>query len=233
MKISSILILLVILNSLSIHSQEFDYSFKEAFKTSEPVKLNIASSDSNIEVVSHDKNVVEVYFVVKKGKKLLDINKSQLYDAIKGQSQLNIENSTSQLNIELKNIAKGYLNHKNAILIDFIVRVPKQTSAHLQSSDGSILLQGLIANQSCFTSDGGIELIDLNGDITAKTSDGPIIATNIIGDLTAITSDGNIKLKDVDGGGKAITSDGDIYLSNVNGNIYCKAKEGEVVRVND
>jgi len=193
MKISTVLILFFFLTSLSVKSQELKYSFKEVYKISTPSKLNISSSNSNIKVISHDKKNIEVYFVVKKDEKLLSINKEKLVQIINEQSKLNIQSSANELKLEVTNIVKdGYIKSKDAIIIDFIVYVPNQTSCDLVSSDGNISLKGLNSNQKCVTSDGNIELSNLNGDILAKTSDGDIIIENVIGNVDSQTMDGQV-----------------------------------------
>ncbi|TVZ26018.1 hypothetical protein JM83_0963 [Gillisia sp. Hel_I_86] len=193
MKISIMLILFSLLTNLSVQSQEFEYSFKEVYEILAPTKLNISSSNSNIKVISHDKENIEVYFVVKKDKKLLSDNKKNLTQLINEQSKLNIQSSADELKLEVTNAVKeGYINSKDAIIIDFIVYVPKQTSCDLVSSDGTITLKGLNSNQKCVTNDGNIELININGDVIAKTSDGDIIIENVIGNVDSQTMDGQV-----------------------------------------
>lgn len=187
------LILFCFLTNLSVESQELEYSFKEVYEISTPSKLNISSSNSNLKVLSHDKENIEVYFVVKKDKKLLLVSKDKLNQIINEQSRLNIQSSANELKIEVTNIVKdGYINSDDAIIIDFIVYVPNQTSCDLLSSDGNISLAGLNSNQKCVTSDGNIHLSNLNGDIIAKTSDGDIIIENLIGNVDSQTMDGQV-----------------------------------------
>lgn len=229
MKISSILMLFVMFNSLSIYAQEFDYSFKEEYKTSAPVKLSIASSDSDIEVISHDKNVIEVYFIVKKGRKILDIDKSQLQEELKEQSILEIQNTENELRIKVTSTIKSYIKFKDAINIDFVVYTPNQTSSDLISSDGDILLKGLKSNQNCITSDGDIILKGLFGDIKAKTSDGNIELNDSTGNVTAKASDGDIKLTKLKGNVMARTSDGDIKLTKLEGDVIARTSDGNIL----
>ena len=97
------------------------------------------------------------------------------------------------MNIEVSNINKaGYIKSKDAVIIDFIVYVPIQTSCDLVSSDGNISLNGLNSKQKCITSDGNIKLSNLNGNVIAKTSDGDIIIENVTGNVDGQTMDGQI-----------------------------------------
>lgn len=101
------LIVFCFLTNFSVQSQALEYSFKEVYDVSTPTKLNISSSNSDIKVISHDKENIEVYFVVKKDKKLLSVNKEGLNQLINEQSKLNIQSSEKELNIAITNIVKG------------------------------------------------------------------------------------------------------------------------------
>jgi len=193
MKISIMLVIFSFLTSLSTKAQELDYSFNESYEISIPTTLNISSSNSDINILTHNKNTIEVYYVVKKNEELLKVNKETLTQIIKNQSKLDIQNSTNALTIEVTNIPKkSYTKSKDVIIIDFTVYVPNQTSCDLVSSDGDISLTGLSSNQKCVTNDGNIKLSDLKGNIVAKTSDGDIIIKNVIGDVESRTMDGAV-----------------------------------------
>ena len=77
MKIPTVLILFLFLASLSVKSQELEYSFKESYEISTPTKLNISSSDSDIKVLTHKKNTIDVYYIVRKNDELLKVNKEK------------------------------------------------------------------------------------------------------------------------------------------------------------
>lgn len=193
MKTSIILTVISLFTTLFVQSQEQEYSFKEAYEISTPAKLNISSNNSNIKVMSHNKENIEVHFVVRKNGELLSVDKQLLSEITKEQSKLNIQSSSNELKIGIENVVKqGYIESSNAIVIDFLVYVPEQTSCSLTSSDGDIVLNGLNSNQKCITSDGNIELFNLKGDVTAKTSDGDIIIENVIGKVDSQTMDGQV-----------------------------------------
>lgn len=193
MKTIKMLMLIYFLASFSVQSQELEYSFNEVYEILEPSKLNISSSNSNIEVKAHDKKNIEVHFVVKKDGKLLSVNKEQLTQIIKEQSKLSIQSSTNELTLKITNAIKdGHIQSKDAIILDFIVYVPNQTNCDLVSSDGNISLKGLKSNQKCITSDGNIELTNLTGDVIAKTSDGDIIIKDVVGNVDSQTMDGQV-----------------------------------------
>jgi hypothetical protein len=176
-----------------IQSQKLAYSFTEKYDIDNPTSLKISSSNSNITIFSHSSNTIEILYLVKKNEKLLSVNKSTLKDLIKTQSNLNIIHTANEMKIEVTNIIQNdYIKLEDTIIIDFVLYVPKQTSCELESSDGSISLNGLDSNQKCITSDGNIELSNLNGDVIAKTSDGDIIINNVTGKVDSKTNDGKI-----------------------------------------
>lgn len=193
MKISIILIVFCFLTNISAQSQEIEYSFKEVYQVSTPTKLNISSSNSNIKVISHDNQNIEVHFILRKDGKLLLVNKEELTHLINEQSKLNIQSLPNELKLEISNVVKeGYIKSEDAITIDFIVYVPNRTSCYIVSTDGNISLKGLNSNQKCVTIDGNIELSNLNGDIIAKTTDGNIIIDNVIGEVDSQTMEGKV-----------------------------------------
>src|SRR5687768_18338778 len=60
------------------HAQEFDYSFKESYDVSGPAQLDLTSFDGNLDVIPTDGNNIVVYYIVKKGGKLLKIDRNEL-----------------------------------------------------------------------------------------------------------------------------------------------------------
>ncbi|SHH79899.1 DUF4097 family beta strand repeat-containing protein [Winogradskyella jejuensis] len=193
MKKSVLLFITVILAAHSARSQESDYSFKEVYKITEPANLVIESDNSNIEVIAHEGNNVEVFYIVQKGNNLLKMTKDEIEDEVSNQWKFRIESTKNSLDIAvLSTVITGHINSEDAIDVHFKVYVPKQTSTRLHSSDGDILLKGLTSNQNCMSSDGDIKLVDLSGEIFAKTSDGDIIVDNVTGLLDSHTSDGRV-----------------------------------------
>lgn len=193
MKKTVLLIVTVILATLSVKSQESDYSFKEVYEITEPANLVIESDNSNIEVIAHYGNNIEVFYTVQKGNNLLKMRKEEIEDEVSNQWKFKIESSKNSLEIAvLSTVLTGYINSEDAIDVHFKVYVPKQTSTQLRSSDGDILLKGLTLNQNCMSSDGDIKLVDLSGEIFAKTFDGDIIVDNVTGLLDSHTSDGRV-----------------------------------------
>ncbi len=82
MKKTVLLVVTVILATLSVKSQQLDYSFKEVYEITEPTSLVIESDNSNIEVIAHDGNNIEVFYTVQKGNNLLKMTKDEIEDKV-------------------------------------------------------------------------------------------------------------------------------------------------------
>lgn len=183
----------IVLLTVSVKSQEFDFSFKETFDLAVPANLIISADNSNIEVVAHEKNSIEVFYIVQHGTDILKSTKEEIADQVGNQWKFDIQKTKNELEIHvLSTVIQGYINSEDAINVHFRVFVPEQTSTTLRSSDGNILLKGLALEQYCVTSDGDIKLVDLNGKVFAKTSDGDVILDNVTGKVDSHTTDGRV-----------------------------------------
>ena len=179
--------------SFSAQSQDFDYSFVETYKLDSQANLTVSSYDSDIEVIAHDSEEIEVFYVVHKRNQLIKSTKKEIESLVANQWKFDIEETENTLVIRvLSTVTKGHINSKDSIDVHFKIYVPKDTSTDLYSSDGDILLQGLTSNQKCISSDGDIKLDGLTGKVYAQTSDGDVLFKNVTGDVETITHDGKV-----------------------------------------
>ena len=75
----TILVFLCSIFAVSIsYAQEFDYSFKESYEVNTPAQLDLSSFDGDLDVIPSDGNKIVVYYIVKKGGKLLKIDRNEL-----------------------------------------------------------------------------------------------------------------------------------------------------------
>jgi DUF4097 and DUF4098 domain-containing protein YvlB len=206
-------------------AQEFDYSFKESYEVSTPVQLDLSSFDGNLDVIPTEGNKIQVFYIVKKGGKLLKIDRKELEEELIVES----EHSKNSLMISVRN-KKQYqpFNFEFSIGVHFKVYVPKETACNLTTSDGNITMERLTSDQQCKTSDGSIRITEISGNVNAKTSDGDIHLKQIKGLVDVRTSDGNIELASISGDTQASTSDGNIKLHKVKGDISVKTSDGYI-----
>src|SRR5687767_4382806 len=67
-----------ILSIVCCKAQELDYSFREKYTVSLPAQISIASFDGNIEVIPSANEQIQVYYIVKRNNKLLNISRKEL-----------------------------------------------------------------------------------------------------------------------------------------------------------
>ena len=206
-------------------AQDFDYSFKETYEVSTPAQLDLSSFDGNLEVLPSENNTIQVFYIVKKGGKLLKIDREEL------EKELIVESAHSKnsLKLSVRNRQQYRpFNFEFSLGVHFKVYVPKETACTLTTSDGRISIEELISDQYCKTSDGSINISTISGNVRAKTSDGDIHVKQIKGSVDVGTSDGSIELVNIGGDTQASTSDGNIKLYKVKGDISVKTSDGYI-----
>ncbi|WP_276373210.1 DUF4097 family beta strand repeat-containing protein [Chryseolinea sp. H1M3-3] len=222
---TSLLYIFSLLAFIPLHAQEFDYSFKESYDVSTPAQLDLTSFDGNLDVFSSDGNKIEVYYIAKKGGRLLKIDRQELEKELIVES----DHDKNSLKISIRD-KKRYqaINFELSINVHFKVFVPKETACRLTTSDGSISIAKLNSNQHCKTSDGSIEITEISGNVIGKTSDGDVHVKQVKGMVDVGTSDGSIQLRQIAGDVQASTSDGNIILDKVKGDIIVKTSDGYI-----
>lgn len=195
----------------SLNAQKSNYSYSETFETSGQSQLKAMLSDGDISVESHDKNIIEVQFIVTKRGKIIKGSKEEVLSKIEKEVEILVKEGTNSLSVLIKDLEqRGFNNFNNSYHIDIRFYVPRETSCDITYSDGDLAINDLTPNQKCVTSDGDIAINNVKGNLDLITSDGDIVVKNIDGDVRAITSDGDIAAKNVLGDLDAHTSDGDV-----------------------
>ncbi|MGL1885770.1 MAG: DUF4097 domain-containing protein [Reichenbachiella sp.] len=218
------LILLLLIVNLS-WAQKQDYSFEENYKTSESPRFILDARDGNVSVFPHDKNEVQIYFIVKKGNTLQKISRDELPEEM----ALNIDNTKEVVTIKSKNkSSSSFMNWDDQTSISFEIYVPKGTSCMINASDGNVAIAGLSANQTLELSDGNLGIKSINGNVKATLSDGNIACSNINGNIKMISSDGNLAAENIKGNIYLKSSDGNISLSNATGNSELITSDGNI-----
>ena len=215
-------VLFFLVNTLGL-AQDNKFTFEEQYDISSPAKLNISSSDGDIEVHPSDEGIIKVFYIVHKGGHFVNISKEELEEYV----IIEVKHSDDMLDISVRN--RNNYNWRNQYDVSFEIYTPVLTSCNLKSSDGDIMLSGLNADQKCKTSDGDIRVKKINGRVDLYTSDGDINAYVINGDMDMKTSDGDIHAEMIEGVTKIITSDGDISISDAAGAISATTSDGDIV----
>jgi DUF4097 and DUF4098 domain-containing protein YvlB len=225
MKIFASLLLCCVL-SLSVAFAQ-DHSFRESYPMSVPASLYISSSDGNIDVTSSSGNEIEVFYIVKRGNRLLKTSKKELEREDNITVDVSHEKNSLRIVVKYPNSIRGF-NWNDQVSVSFSIKVPKQTSADLNTSDGNVGISGLSGDQQCKTSDGNIRLADIVGNVVGATSDGNVHADKIRGSLEIKTSDGDIDLTEINGRTSVRTSDGNISFRNLAGSFSGTTSDGNI-----
>ena len=188
--------------------------------------MSISTNDGYIHAIAKNSNQVQVYFIVKKNNRVIDMDLEELEDHV----NVDISSSNDELEIIIKQKESSWIkNWKDRYYVSLHILAPERTACTLKTSDGDVDMVGFKGNQSCRTSDGDIRIEDIIGEVYAKTSDGDINVSDIDGDLEVATSDGDVRASNIMGEGIFKTSDGNIRATNVNGGIRANTSDGNVI----
>lgn len=218
----------LLLTALFSNAQTPDkFSFEKAFDVSSPAKMDISTNDGFINAYGNSTHGIQVYFIVSKNGKVVDMDLSQLEEHV----NINISNRDNHLEISIKDKEK-LLDWNNKYHVSLQILAPKQTVSDLKTSDGSIEMVGFAGKQICKTSDGDISVENIDGEFSGKTSDGNITASNIHGPTSLVTNDGDIKASKIHGEASFKTSDGKISANEIIGNVSAVTSDGNIVMEN-
>jgi DUF4097 and DUF4098 domain-containing protein YvlB len=226
MKTLLALLSLTLVSITICNAQDDRYSFKESYELGTQAKVSVSSSDGNIEAVAFEGKKTDIFYIVKKNNKLLNISRQELEKEV----TLEVVQAGNSLSIvvKYKNELQSF-NWKDQMVVSFRLQVPKETACDLRTSDGNVSIKGLTSDQKCKTSDGNLNISDIEGSVFASTSDGNISVKKVVGPVEVKTSDGNIQLEDIKGDAKAGTSDGNIGVHRISGNTSVKTSDGDIL----
>ncbi|MEO7988459.1 MAG: DUF4097 family beta strand repeat-containing protein [Chryseolinea sp.] len=225
MKTIITLLSFILLSVTLSNAQEAKYSFSESFKLTSPTQVSVSSSDGNIEAVAVEGQKADVFYIVTKNNKVLNISRAEL------EKEVTLE--VIQVNNSLSIVVKykdeyNKFSWKDKMVVNFRLQLPKDAANELRTSDGNISIKGFTKDQKCKTSDGNLNITDIVGSVVASTSDGNINVNNVTGSVEVKSSDGNIVIDNVKGDTKIGTSDGNLVLNNISGNTVAKTSDGDI-----
>jgi len=220
--------IICIVNTLFAQTPD-DYSFRQTYRVSTPAELEIQTNDGFIKVNPHSSNEIEVFFIVRKNNRVLEMDLEELEDHL----DVDITSSSDRLEIKIRQKESNWIgNWKDRYYVSLQINAPARTGCNLKTSDGDITLMGFEGEQTCKTSDGDITVDDIQGNLSAQTSDGDIEVSDIQGEAELITSDGDIRVADITGTASLRTSDGKIIASNINGDTKAQTSDGNILLEN-
>ena len=168
----------------------------KSFQVSGAPRVNISTFDGEVTVRGWDKSEVQYKAT----------SRAENEEALK---QLDI---LTEQNGQMITISARNENDRNGS-VAFEVFVPRQTTLHVASGDGSVSLDGVSGEISLRSGDGAIEVSNSGGQLQVNTGDGTIQISKFDGQVDARTGDGAIALDGIFKALSARTGDGEISLT--------------------
>ncbi len=177
------------------YGKEFTEKESKTFTVSGTPSVNLSTFDGSITIRGWDKSEV-MYTATKRANHAEEVK------------QITID--TQQQGSSISIVARSYEDNGVASLEVF---VPRNTTLHVSSGDGSLNLDGVSGDLDLRTGDGSIEVNGARGQLRANTGDGLIKISDFDGNVDARTGDGSISLDGRFSALAARTGDGSISLS--------------------
>ena len=168
----------------------------KTFTVSGSPRVNVSTFDGSVQVHGWDKSEV-MYTATTRGDEEEDLKKVAI--------------QTEQTGSSISLVATT--DNDRSASVQFEVWVPRQSSIHVSSDDGSLKLDGVSGDIMLRTGDGSIEVNDGGGVLQLNTGDGHIQVMKFDGQLDARTGDGSIRLDGNFNALSARTGDGSISLT--------------------
>ena len=168
----------------------------KTFTVSGSPRVNVSTFDGSVQVHGWDKSEV-MYTATTRGDEEEDLKKVAI--------------QTEQTGSSISFVATT--DNDRSASVQFEVWVPRQSSIHVSSDDGSLKLDGVSGDVTLRTGDGSIEVNDGGGVLQLNTGDGHIQVIKFDGQLDARTGDGSIRLDGNFNALSARTGDGSISLT--------------------
>lgn len=166
--------------------------------------ISIRNANGKTRVVGEDREDIEIR-VVKSVRADCPDSAAKLFESIRLQNS----DSGDSLEIEVQ-ISRKCSRHGIAHLE---LRVPRNTTVALSSTNGKIYLEGLNRAVQARSSNGSISICEVNGDIDVTTANAKVACRATHGHLRARSSNGKIELGGHSGSVDASTSNGVIKAS--------------------
>ena len=117
-----------------------DYSFKESYQLGSTAQVSISSSDGNIEAVAFDNDKTDVFYIVRKNNKVLNISRADLEKEV----TLEIQQSGNSLSIVVKYKNEfGWTDWRDKMVVSFRLQLPPRNGVHSQDLRRQHCLEGI------------------------------------------------------------------------------------------
>lgn len=210
--------------AVDLNDKDEPYLTKE-FPMDEQGNLDVRTSGGSITVEGSNSNKVLVEMYVRRNGRPVSPQDADVQERLEN-FKIDISKSSNTVTASAENKSSNW--GRNNISISFTVYVPKAISCKLNTSGGSINIQGVEGEQNLNTSGGSINIKEIDGDMKARTSGGSINVEAYNGILDAHTSGGSINMSKSRGELAVHTSGGSINLDDVSGSVNAHTSGGGI-----
>jgi DUF4097 and DUF4098 domain-containing protein YvlB len=182
-------------------------------KPGQPVFVQVSNREGNIKVMGTDGQevIVETY-----GRKE-DSSRGARESGRKSEGLRLIRSASSSLEIEEENNKVRIEPGSGMEGLDLVIKVPRQCSLNLSSSDGDIVVENVSGDLEVESTDGDVVLKGISGSVVASSADGDVTVV-----LNAVTPGKPMSFSTVDG-------DVDVTLpSDIKATVKLKTVEGDI-----
>lgn len=187
-------------------------------------KLDVETSGASVAVTAGSGNEVVVDMYVKlDGKEISSEDPAVEKELENYDLDIRQSGNTISLSVERKiNSGRSKLN------LSFKIKAPKEMSSEIESSGGSIALDGLNGTQEVETSGGSIQVVNGSGSVRTQSSGGSLRVENFKGNVDVQTRGGSVKVSQLMGDLQIGSSGGSVTLEEISGSIDASTSGGSI-----
>ena len=190
------------------------------------VEANTSGGGIQVSGVNPSEARIEVYVSGNNGH-YSDLSKEEVQKRLEEDYEFSITSSNHKL-VAIAKTKRGFHNWKRSLNISFAIFVPSESSTHLNTSGGGIMLDNLSGTEDFNTSGGGLHVKKVSGQITGRTSGGGIHVEDSKENIDLSTSGGGIEAERCSGNIRLNTSGGSLELNDLDGNISAVTSGGGI-----
>ncbi len=210
--------------SVSVSAFQADPYLTKEFTLNGSGNLKVETSGSSVAVTGTSGNQVIVDMYVKYDGRQIEMENEEVERELANYN-LDISQSGNMIAVIIK---KKNNNGRNKLNLSFKIQVPEEMSSKIQTSGGSISVDGISGEQEISTSGGSIQVVNSSGYVKTRSSGGSFRVENFEGNVEVESSGGSIKITHLTGDLNVNTSGGSVNLEDISGSISANTSGGSI-----
>lgn len=210
--------------SVSVSAFQADPYLTKEFTLNGSGNLKVETSGSSVAVTGTSGNQVIVDMFVKYDGRQIEMENEEVERELANYN-LDISQSGNTIAVIIK---KRNNNGRNKLNLSFKIQVPEEMSSKIQTSGGSISVDGISGEQEISTSGGSIQVVNSSGYVKTRSSGGSFRVENFEGNVEVESSGGSIKITHLTGDLNVNTSGGSVNLEDISGSISANTSGGSI-----